>query len=249
MISEHRVRIRRHHLEKACRELEADPVMHGQDKSFALACGILRQFLNEQWIDRHFDPKGKKGFLTLDETTPERREQSGFRLIDLSEVLFNLQDVPGFDECITRLRNGDIEGTYAELDFGRMLYLNKVPFRFVVPQGLKRADYDIEVIYPNGLIACADSKCKIETTEFKCKWHSQCSRRCAQAASEGHAGHRLCKSAAQMDRARRTYSLDSRSCAPLPRRRPTHRVCQILFVTAGLEGRHDDASARLQGSL
>jgi hypothetical protein len=91
---------------------------------------------------------------------------SAFRLIDLSELLYNLQDVLGFDECIRRMRNGDIEGTYAELDFGRMLYLNQVPFRFVVPQQIRKRDYDIEILYPNGVIACADAKCKVETTEF-----------------------------------------------------------------------------------
>jgi hypothetical protein len=61
---------------------------------------------------------------------------------------------------------GDIEGTSAELDFGRMLYLNKVPFRFVAPQGTAGLDYDIEVEYPNNVIASADAKCKIESTDF-----------------------------------------------------------------------------------
>src|SRR5712671_5500791 len=64
------------------------------------------------------------------------------------------------------MRDGNIEGTYAELDFGRMLYLNQVPFRFVVPQGATGRDYDIEVEYPNGVIASADAKCKIEHTGF-----------------------------------------------------------------------------------
>jgi hypothetical protein len=36
------------------RELSADPVLHGQDRSFAIACGILGRFLDEHWIDRHF---------------------------------------------------------------------------------------------------------------------------------------------------------------------------------------------------
>jgi hypothetical protein len=71
-----RIRIRLEHLEKAFRELEADPVLHGQDKSFALGSGIVRRFLDEQWIDRHFAPSGKKGFLTLDQSSAESRERS-----------------------------------------------------------------------------------------------------------------------------------------------------------------------------
>jgi hypothetical protein len=67
-----------------------------QDTSFALGCGVLRRFLGEDWIDRHFAPGGKKGFLTIDESSREGRDVKGFRLIDLAEVLFNLQGAPGF---------------------------------------------------------------------------------------------------------------------------------------------------------
>lgn len=140
---------------------------NGQTKSLALASGVLRAFMGAEWVERHVISDGrKKGFLSIDEPDTHRREMSFFRVMDLAEVIYNLQPVPGFDECITRMRDGDIEGTYAELDFGRMLYLNKVSFRFVVPQGTTGLDYDIEVEYPNGTIASADAKCKIEGTDF-----------------------------------------------------------------------------------
>jgi len=140
---------------------------NGQTESLALANGVLRAFMDADWVERHVVSDGrKKGFLSIDESDTHRREMSFFRVMDLAEVIYNLQSVPGFDECITRMRDGDIEGTYAELDFGRMLYLNQVPFRFVVPQGTTGFDYDIEVEYPNGIIASADAKCKIESTDF-----------------------------------------------------------------------------------
>ena len=135
--------------------------VNGQTKSLALASGVLRAFMNADWVERYIVSDGrKKGFLSIDELDPVRRETSVFRVMDLAEVIYNLPPVPVFDECITRMRDGDIEGTYAELDFGRMLYLNKVPFRFVVPQGTTGSDYDIEVEYPNGVVAAADAKCK-----------------------------------------------------------------------------------------
>jgi hypothetical protein len=140
---------------------------NGQTESLALASGVLRAFMSADWIERHvISDSRKKGFLSIDESDPHLREMSFFRVMDLAEVIYNLQPVPGFDECITRMRDGDIEGTYAELDFGRMLYLNKVPFRFVVPQGTAGLDYDIEVAYPNEIVASADAKCKIEGTDF-----------------------------------------------------------------------------------
>src|SRR6266446_2875642 len=94
---------------------------------------------------------------------------SAYRIMDLAELLYNLQNVRGFDECIARMRDGDIEGTHAELDFGRMLYLQQIPFRYVVPSGRKGSDYDIEIIYWNGLVVCGDAKCKVEATEFSAK--------------------------------------------------------------------------------
>ena len=89
--------------------------------------------------------------------------------MDLAEVVYNLQTVPGFDNCIARMREGDIEGTAAELDLGRMLYLNQVPFRYVVPQGVKGKDYDAEILFPDGVVACADAKCALEITGLKAK--------------------------------------------------------------------------------
>jgi hypothetical protein len=154
-------------LQRGYASLPPEVRINGQTESLALASGVLRSFMDADWVERHIvSDNRKKGFLSIDESEPDRREISFFRVMDLAEVVYNLQSVPGFDECITRMRDGDIEGTYAELDFGRMLHLNQVPFRFVVPQGATGRDYDIEIMYPDGVIASADAKCKIEGTEF-----------------------------------------------------------------------------------
>jgi hypothetical protein len=57
-------------------------------------------------------------------------------------------------------------GTAAELDLGRMLYLNRVPFRYVLPQGVKGKDYDVEILFPDDLVACAGAKCALENREL-----------------------------------------------------------------------------------
>ena len=144
--------------------------LNNATQSFALASAVVRGFLGEKWYDRHVEPnKRKPGFLTMNETNAQTLDMSAFRIMDLAEILYNLQNVSGFDQCIAKMREGDIEGTYAELDFGRMLYRRQIPFRYVVPRGLKGSDYDVEVIYPNGLVVCGDAKCKIEATEFSAK--------------------------------------------------------------------------------
>jgi hypothetical protein len=139
----------------------------GQTEALAMASGVLRVFLGSEWVEKHvISHNSKKGFLSVKEQDPIKREISFFRVMDLAEMLYNLQRMPGFDECIVRMRNGDIEGTLAELNNARMLFPNKVPFRFVVPQGVKKKDYDFDILCPNGRVACADAKCKIDETSF-----------------------------------------------------------------------------------
>jgi hypothetical protein len=139
-------------------------------QSFALASAIVRGFFSEEWFDRHVMPsKRKPGFLTMNETNAAATDMSAYRIMDLAELLYNLQHVAGFDECIKRMRDGDLEGTYAELDFGRMLYIHKINFRYVIPSGVKGHSYDVLIRYPNGLTVCADAKCKAEATEFSAK--------------------------------------------------------------------------------
>jgi hypothetical protein len=144
------------------------PEWHDQTKALALAGGILRAYLGAEWFEKHVMPEGrKKGFLSVDDSDPYKREVSFIRLIDLAEAFYNLQNVPGFDECLYRMRQAaEIEGPLAEFDFARMLFFNKVTFRFVETTGVKKRDYDFDIIYPNGVAACADSKCKMHTAEF-----------------------------------------------------------------------------------
>jgi hypothetical protein len=139
----------------------------GQTEALSLASGVLRVFLRSEWVEKHvISDDSKKGFLSIRDDDPVKREISFFRVMDLAEILFNLQRVPGFDECLDRMRRGDIEGALAEFNIGRMLFLNKVPFRFVIPQGVKKKDYDFDILCPNGQAACADAKCKIDETTF-----------------------------------------------------------------------------------
>jgi hypothetical protein len=136
------------------------------NRSFYLATSILKHFFGEEWLFRYLsDP----GYLQIIEADQKKADLSGLRIIDLAEVIYNLQHVPNFDGCIARMRDGDIEGTAAELDLGRMLFLNQVPFRYVVPQGVKGKDYDAEIFFPGGVVACADAKCALENSDLKPK--------------------------------------------------------------------------------
>jgi hypothetical protein len=143
---------------------------NGMRSSFALAGAVVRAFMGDQWFDRHVVPSQRKpGFVTMDESSQISLDLSAYRLIDLAELLYNLQLVEGFDDCLDRMRQGDIEATYAELDLGRMLFWHHVLFRYVKPTGVTGADYDVDIIYPNGLHVCGDAKCKVEGTDFNAR--------------------------------------------------------------------------------
>jgi hypothetical protein len=165
-----RKRITRDALREAFEQIPNKETIDRGTISFALACGVIRAMLGTEWFDRYVYPNRKKStFLTIDDSSSDSLALSMYRIINLSEILYNLQSINGFDECVDKLRHGEIESTYAELDFGRMLAINGVSFRYVIPSGKTGSDYDVEILYPNGGIACADAKCKIEGTAFSVK--------------------------------------------------------------------------------
>jgi len=135
-------------------------------RSYHLGLSVVKYFLGEEWINRHLQPMdGAIGFLQPDLTADDREIQY-FRTIDLGELLFNLQNIEGFDSCVARLKSGDIEPTLAELDVARMLYINDQRFWFVERQGTTGHDFDFRVIFPGGILGCIEAKCNVETEEF-----------------------------------------------------------------------------------
>jgi hypothetical protein len=140
---------------------------HSGDRQQWVCFSVLRHFFGRNWIRAHILGAGAKSFLANVFGDDEKaRVIRGFRITDLAEMLYNLQRIDGFYECIARMRDGQIESTYAELDAGKLLYMHRIPFRFVVPQNRKGCDYDFELTYPDGLVACADAKCKLELSHI-----------------------------------------------------------------------------------
>jgi hypothetical protein len=139
-------------------EIGADPYR----RSYVLAISVIRHFLGQDFIESFANPvTGKRGFLQVDLDAPDSQIQL-YKAVDLGELLFNLQNIDGFDECIRKLRSGDVEPALAELDVARLLYINNHIFWFVRPTGVLGADFDFMVIYPNGIIASVEAKCNVE---------------------------------------------------------------------------------------
>ena len=135
--------------------------------TFTLALGIVKYFLGDGWIDKNLNPLvSRPGFLRLNLGDAADVYIQSFKTVDLGELLFNLQHVGGFDECVARMRTEAlVESGLAELDFGRMLYINGHDFRFVAPKGQRGDNYDFEIALDRWTI-CAEVKCKLEETEI-----------------------------------------------------------------------------------
>jgi hypothetical protein len=77
----------------------------GVNTSLALGAAVVRGMLGKEWADKHLYPNRRdRGFVTIDESSPEATDLSAYKVIDLAELLFNLQKVPDFDECVDRMR-------------------------------------------------------------------------------------------------------------------------------------------------
>lgn len=140
----------------------------GGGRTIGLANSIIAHFLGRGWFEKHIRHDApRRGFLNLDFSSDANREASVFRVVELAENLFNLQNIDGFSACIEQMRFGaeKIESTCAELDFGRFLLIHDVQFRFLERSGSKGADYDYEIVYPDGIRVAAEAKCKFEGTD------------------------------------------------------------------------------------
>jgi hypothetical protein len=160
------IRLTDQHLINTVRNFPADVQNDLSWRTFFLSLAVVKYYFGEEWVERHVMPNGVSGFLRQDNQDRVRSEEQSFRVVDFAELLFNLQSVEGFDDCISRMKQGVIEPTYAELDLGRMLFLSGIEFRFVKPAGERGNDYDIEINLPDWPRVCADAKCKVESTAF-----------------------------------------------------------------------------------
>lgn len=134
-------------------------------KAYHLAVPALRKVFGGEWSERYVE-SATTGFLRNDRSTPHSRETHFMRAAILVEMLWNLQDVEGFKECASLIKRGQIESTYAVLEIARMLFARNIAFRFVKPTGKRGESYDLELIYPDGVKACGEAKCKMEDTDI-----------------------------------------------------------------------------------
>lgn len=155
------------HLLNTIARFPKEVLENDSDRGFAICLAIIKYFFGDESRDKFISPLiPSPSYLRQDQSNYRNSQIQSYKIVDLAELLFNLQHTPGFDGCIELMQHGDIEGTYAELDLGRMLFVSSVQFRYVEPQKIKGKDYDVEILLNDKMSVCADAKCKIESTKF-----------------------------------------------------------------------------------
>jgi hypothetical protein len=135
-------------------------------RSLWLAMSIIKFYLGLKWVERHLDPEAKNPFLRVGTPSGRVTELQAYAVVELGELLFNLQEVHGFENFIKEMRPETPEPRLAELRVARMLYVNNAAFRFVERAGKRGRDYDLEILMPFGATVCADTKCKLRTAKL-----------------------------------------------------------------------------------
>ncbi len=111
-----KIRVRENHLLNMLINFAPEYLRDDTARSFVLSIGVIKHYFGEEWLTRHVSPENPTpGFLRTYVGRDERAQLSLFKIVDFAELLFNLQDIEGFDYCIEQMRQGNIEGTYAEL--------------------------------------------------------------------------------------------------------------------------------------
>ena len=130
------------------------------DRLLRVAIETLAQILGVRWLQKHVFPlRGAHGLLRL----PGEGAALGrfsTRLIDLADLLFNLQAVPGFSEKIDEFAKGGVESMLAELEGARQCLRVGWPVTFVRKSNKARS-YDLDVEIPGCVQVAVEVKVKL----------------------------------------------------------------------------------------
>ncbi len=159
------------YIENVIRNVHRDDDDIPLTRAHGLSLAILAWYFGTEWVLANLDIKKMhpNNFLRRHVTTMPPIEEPlthMLRVVDLAETVLNLRDADGIDVVLDQLETGHIESAFSELEVGKFLTFHNIKFRFVAPCGTIGDDYDIELTFPEGMTACSDTKCKIETTKF-----------------------------------------------------------------------------------
>jgi hypothetical protein len=140
-----------------------------QIKAYHVSRYVLCDAFGLAWLNENIAPSSTSSFFLNNFANTEQSATHVTRVINLAEMLFNLQWIAGYAECIEQFmttKQKQIESTYAELDIARLLTIYSHKLNFNVRKNKQGEDFDLLITCPNGIEVCAEAKCKLEETPF-----------------------------------------------------------------------------------
>lgn len=130
---------------------------------------IIQWFLGTDWIERYIHPEtaNHDSYLLYPSDIPTGTNAAWF--LDayiLSDALYNLQKIPGFDHRIDQLLHGQISSTISEFIIAKILRTNGWLFQFVDPlkEGRIGQNFDMAVNYEPNRVAFIEVESKDKAT-------------------------------------------------------------------------------------
>ncbi len=163
------------HIERIVAHYSAIPDIDSEAKLYGLATVLLRHYLGNEWASENVNieheevhKRGRTGrsFFRTDSEEAEESLRHQERIVRLSELLYNLQNVDGIEERLVSLQSGMLEATYAELEFAGHFHSRNVRVKFRERSGTKSQDYDFTATFGANLEVCCEVKCKLEETDL-----------------------------------------------------------------------------------
>lgn len=142
------------------------PYISANARLYALATEVLINLLGKDWVANNiFGNRPLDDFLRAKAKSSEDRYKMVDRIVEVSEMLFNFQDISGIENVIEKIKKDKVEPYVAELQSAKLLYSNKTPFFFNNPSNQKGLDYDLIITVKDLEIPC-EIECKIENRNF-----------------------------------------------------------------------------------
>jgi hypothetical protein len=160
-------RVTREELRTLIKLLARRPQQSPTAHAYQVSQAVIRKFLGLEWVQTHIWTS-TTGYIRPDTSSALARETYYMRTTLLAEMLYNLQIVKGFDNCLTELKGGQIESAYAALEIARLLCTQAtdrgLTFYFVTPR--RGRSYDLYITLSDGVTVRAEIKCKQEETDI-----------------------------------------------------------------------------------
>jgi hypothetical protein len=151
-------------------------------RAHVIASTVFDWYLGPEWLQK-LSTGTSHSLLFRKATTREHLLLRFDRLLNLGEMLFNLRDVGGIEEVIAQLQQQQTESAFAKLEAGSILVSHDIKFNFVGPRG--DTNHDLELVFPEGMVGCSETKSKLELREFSYKSiEEELRRACSQLPAD-----------------------------------------------------------------